>query len=394
MFLLKERQAFFIMWNPFRKKELSFSIVPFWGRKIDPVRITQPETFFDRSVYFNKALDKRASVVGSADFIPYRGEKIDEQLHKLLQRPNNFLSGDDFWYLAQLYYDLYGAFYIWKENGSRIPRGLHLLDPNDIEVVFEDGEVVAFRSKETKQEYDTGEIIWEHRPDPKDPKESVSILNEGGKDTLRTEIELRDYQKKIARNKGRISGVFSFDTEHGLSPEQLRKLKEGYKLQRDEARDEGEMPMFLGGKANFHEMTRSPRELESLQVRYAILEEVGAITGVPAPILSSFSDIKYSNAQEARRTFLEETIKPILKRREATLNHYLAPDGVTIEAEDITPEELDDLIKRLQAGDKVLTLNEIREELGYEPIDNGDTIYRPMADRPIEDETSPNKPKE
>jgi HK97 family phage portal protein len=381
------------MFNKIRSifKEKSIGILPFLGRKTEASRIQLPETFYERSVYFNKALEKRATVVASVDMIPYKQNgDIDNEIHELLKKPNKFLSGSDFWALVQTYYDLYGKYFIWKEpkgqifRANQIPEALHLLHPTDIEIYFDEGDVSYFQNKNTRQRYEVEEIIWEHRPDPKDPKEAVGILNEGGKDTLRTEIELREYQKNIARNGGRTSGVFSFDTESGLSEKQIRELKEGYRQHITEAKDDGQLPFFLGGKAQYMDLTRSPKEVEYLQSKQMILEEVSTITGVPKTILSAFDDIKFSNAKEARVTFLSETINPIIKKRVETLNNYLAPQGITIEPEEIVPEDVEEILKIVEISHKTRTLspNERRELLGYEEIPGGDELEPQNATPP------------
>ncbi len=372
------------MFNFLKTKEIG--VFPFLTYKIQPSRITEPLTFYNRSLYFAKALEKRASVIGSVNYTAHRGEDVDEETQRLLSDPNEFLSTDDFWDLAQKYYDLHGVYYIWKEptagmNGSKIKQ-LQLLDPTKMEMKFDnDGNLSHFRW-DNKNNYELDEIIFEHRPDPKDPRKPMTILNDGAKDVLRTEIELREYQRKIARSGGRINGVFSFDTEKGLSRQQIKDLKEAYKRQIKDANasEEGQTPFFLGGKANYLDLNRSPQEIQYLESQKAVLEEISAITGVPKTILSTFDDIKYSNAEEARKTFLSETIKPLVRKREATLNQYLAPEGVIIEAEDIIPEDIDKLLKTLETANSIsaMTINEKREELGLEPIDNGDEILVPM----------------
>ncbi len=380
------------------KKGIAF--LPFMDAKTEPSRIVKPQTFFDRSVYFSKALEKRAGVVGGVDIKAYRNDTEVEELNELIKNPNDFLSGDDFWYLVQLYYDLYGVYYIWKEPSgeifreNQIPEKLHLLNPREISFDFDkQGNLIGFKNIAKGEYYEPEEIIWEHRPDPEDYKKPRPILNEGGKDVLRTEIELREYQKKLARSDGRINGVFSFDTENGLSEKQITDLKKQWQKKIREARgsEEGRLPHFMGGKADYIELSRSPREIEYNQSKKAVLEEVSTITEVPKTLLSSFDEIKFSNAEEARKTFLEETIKPLIKRRVKTLQSYLAPEGIELQAEEITEEDFDKKMKRLETANKVaaLTLNELREELGKEEVEGGDDIYAPLSLAPLQ--SNPNQ---
>ena len=379
--------------NLFKGKEKGIGLFPFFPYKPKAGRISNANTFYDRSVYFAKALDKRASVVSGIEFYALKPNgEIDEETQKLLDEPSDLLTGDDLGFLMQLYYDLYGAYYLYKETEKGKVVKLHLLDPTRIEMKFDlEGNLAYFQDKNKKtQSYTPDEIIFEYRPNPNDIKEPVGILNEGARDVLRTEIELREYQKKIAGSGGRINGVFSFDTEKGLSKEQITQLKEAYAKQIEEARDSdaGQMPFFLGGKASFMDLNRSPQEIQYLQSQQAVLEEVSTITGVPKTILSSFDDIKFSNAEEARKTFLAETIKPIVRKRIATLNQYLAPEGIEIVSEDIIPEDMEEKRKTLETANNIsaLTTNEKREALGYDEMPGHDEILAPMGLMPLSKE--------
>jgi HK97 family phage portal protein len=361
----------------FKKKSIGY--VPFFGLTLrpEPSRITKPDTFYERSVFFNKALDKRASVMAGVEYLAYIGEKEDTQTMELLRSPSSFLSGYDFWYLTQLYYDIYGAYYIWIERTGQKIKELHLLDPTDIEAKFDsDGYLDRFESKKTKQSYEPKEIMWEYRPDIDDIRTPKGILNEGAKDTLRTEIELREYQRKIARSGGRNNVLFSFKTEEGLTKEQQEELKASWRKQVSEARNskEGQTPYFLGADTQVHDLERSPKEIGYLESQKAVMEEVSTITGVPKTILSSFDDIKFSNAEEARKTFLSETIYPLILKRASEIERSIAKGKV--EPEDIVPENIDEKTKIVETGHKTRTLtpNERRELLGYEPIEGGDDI--------------------
>lgn len=374
--------------NIFKRNKKGIGFFPFQPYKPNASRISNPNTFYDRSVYFSKAIDKRASVVAGIDFyaIKKNGE-IDEETQKLIDNPSDLLTGDDMSFLQQLYYDLYGAYYLYKETSSGINGGkvtkLHLLDPTKIEMKFDrEGNLVYFL-KDNKIQYEVSDVIFEYRPNPTNIKQPIGILNEGARDVLRTEIELREYQKKIAGSGGRINGVLSFDTEKGLSKEQITQLKEAYQKQIEDIKDSdtGQMPLFLGGKASFMDLNRSPQEIQYLQSQKAVLEEVSTITGVPKTILSSFDDIKFSNAEEARKTFLAETIKPIIRKKLAAYNQYLAPEGVEIVSEDIIPEDMEEKRKTLETAHNInaITTNEKREALGYDALPGGGTILAPMS---------------
>src|SRR5690606_5768534 len=101
------------------------------------------------SLYVNRAIDKRAEKVSELEFILRKDDtEIEEHpLLNLLNRPNQFHTGRQFWKLYQKYLDITGAsfIYIGQERElfakAAVPKELHLLRPDLVNIVFKDGEI-------------------------------------------------------------------------------------------------------------------------------------------------------------------------------------------------------------------------------------------------------------
>jgi len=253
------------------------------------------------------------------------------------------------------------------------------------------GKVVEFTvTGSNSTSYDPDEVIWQYRPDPQNYKKPQSLVTLASQDALRAEIELREYQAKVARSGGRIDAVVSFDGK--MTEEQLEEMKNVYKERLKEAKNskEGTMPFFAGGNVDVGQLNRSPKELDYIKSKKSIMEEISTITGVPKTILSSFEGVKYSNAQQARKTFLRETIKPLVEKLTDTFTRNLRED-VKVVYEDFVPEDHDEKMERLQTGAETgsMTINEMREELGLEEleIEDADKPHLPMNQIPIDEQT-------
>lgn len=364
----------------------------------DTQSMSSPEEFFHNSLFLNKAIAKRAEVLSGIRFkaVDEDGE-VQEDYQDKLENPNELLSGRDLISLIQQHYDVYGEFFLYKEPqvNEDLVRAFHVLNPKRMEVKIEQGQIQGFEWRNTKTEkkrtYDKEEIIWQHRPNPHDFTQPQSLVTRASRDTLRAEIELREYQAKVARSGGRFDSVVSVDKE--LSEKDLKEMKKRYKRKQNQAKrsKEGTTPFFAGVNTNVESMDRSPKELDYLESKRSIMEEVSTITGVPRTILSTFENIKYSNAEEARKTFLKETIKPLADKLAETLTKNL-PEDIQVTYEDFIPEDHEEKIERLQTGAETgaLSPNEIRQALGLEELDmeEADKPFVNMNKVPI-DETSP-----
>jgi hypothetical protein len=108
---------------------------------------------------------------------------------------------------------------------------------------------------------------------------------------------------------------------------------------------------------------------------------------VPCELLGMQASKTYSNYQEARRAFYMETILPLMNKMLGKLNHRLTPafdktkklfldyDSDSIEA---LQEDRNALWDRIKSA-SFLTINEMREAVGYEAIDIGDALLMPST---------------
>jgi len=116
-----------------------------------------------------------------------------------------------------------------------------------------------------------------------------------------------------------------------------------------------------------------------------VIEEISAVSGVPVAMLLS-NDPNRANSATARTGWYRSTIRPYCKLDEEKLNerwiprfegsedYFLAYDLVSFEDKDAQAKAL---VGYVAGG--VLTSNEARAEIGYDPLPNGDTVYPPSG---------------
>lgn len=380
--------------NIFKKKSFGLSaLLPDYSLRNQPWN-GQPLDAYYIDLYVNKALEKRGQKVGEIEFIIEKnGEEIDNHpLLSILNKPNEYFDGPDFWKVWQIIKDIHGEAYIWVEASERKvfekkgAAGLHLLDPKAIRPVKDRDGIL------TNYEYNTGgkavlypqeEIIRSFRPDPGRVSSlgAISLL-EAGKNNIHTNIQLAQHQANIIKNGGKVEGVFKFKTDGGLTKDQLREIKEKYKTEYSEAKKAG-MPLFLGGDSEYIRMGLTPAELAYLESKKVTLEDICILTEVPKAVLASVDDIKYSNAETVYKIFLSETVEPLAKSlcRALSNRFFKNQEGMRVGYRDFVPESREEKRKDLETADKInaLTINEKRNELGYDPVPDGDKILIPFS---------------
>ena len=139
-------------------------------------------------------------------------------------------------------------------------------------------------------------------------------------------------------------------------------------------------PAILGEGMTASNLGFSPKDMMSLESMRWSNEDVARAFNVPTPMLHDLSRATYSNIMTARKSFWEDCIGPQLAFYEEELTEMLLPmfgeDDLVVrfdtsgvpalqEDEDAKAGRRDTYIK---SG--VLTVNEVRGEMGLEPTDN------------------------
>jgi HK97 family phage portal protein len=271
---------------------------------------------------------------------------------------------------------------------------MHLLRPDLVKVLFENGDIAGYEytpKNGSPVTYKPEEIIYSFNPDPQKPLEGESILRAGIR-AIDTELQLSEYHSRVLRNGGRVDGVFNFKA--ALNKEQLQSLKDGYKEEYAGARQAG-MPLFLGGDAKYERVALNPDELSYLESKNVTLDEICLMTGVPRAVLARASEETYANADAAISIFLRETIKPLLVNLTSLLDWRLVPDDLDLDFKDPTPEDIDRKVKVVTAAHAVsaATTNEKREMLGLDPLPDkeADEILVPFSLTPLGQKPEPHE---
>lgn len=113
-----------------------------------------------------------------------------------------------------------------------------------------------------------------------------------------------------------------------------------------------------------------------------------SIYGVPKSIIGIIEDVNRANGFQDELNFATYTVKPILDFVASELNAHLLPqwdESLSCGFENVIPRDQEFLLKKHETYLKhyVYTINDVREELGKEPVPWGDVPYAPMSVMPL-----------
>ncbi len=358
-------------------------------------------SLYAKSLYANAAIKKRAEKTGEIRFRMMDGKGEKEvtsteaaQWLALLEKPNEWQTGPQFWSLAQKYYDTVGACYILKDNRDKVfkkgsmPSRLIMLRADLVEPVLSaDGLAIEkFRytlGNTSAKDYKPEEVIYWYNPSPAQPLIGESLLSAAAT-AIESEHGIATYHANVLKNGGKLETIFK--VKNLTTAEQLKQLEENYVEKYTEAKELGR-PLFMGGDIEQVTTALSPQELAYLDTKVSNYRDLAMATGVPKELLADTSGTTYANADASIRIFLREVVKPNMASLCAVLDWRLIPDGMTLSFIDPTPEDKEETRKDLETAHKIeaLTTNEMRERLGMEPLneEEADAVMIPFSKRPL-----------
>jgi len=358
-------------------------------------------------------IDMISSELGSIDIAikdTTAGEYVfDHPLITLLNNPSAFSSGREFLeQLASFYLITGNVFVVATGPVNRPPLELQVINPSCVQLeAGPDGyleEVIVtssttansrrFKRKEVggRFRYYAGaeaEIwhiksfnskvyageLWGMSP-------LTPIMNE-----LEQYVESAVHNLSLLKRGTRPSGALKFNDN--LTDEQFQRYQQQVDSFYSGGRNAGRL--LLLENADFQEMGQSNKDMDFVNLTKSITNTIYSSLRIPLPLINAeFST--YDNLATSKVNFYDNAVLPLLKRLLEELTAFLMfrfkSDALisSFDPESIEPLEGRRIEKaaKLQAAG-ILTTNELRNIIGYEPVVGGDTILIDFNKTPLQD---------
>lgn len=317
-------------------------------------------------------------------------EVYEHPFLELYKRVNPHMGSFELNELTQLHLDLTGnAFWYLVPNRVGLPQEVWVLMPHKVQVVPGGSEFIAGYLYTTptgeKIAFETKEILHFKYPNPLNMYYGMSPID-AILYAVNANESMQRYTFKMFQNDAFLGTVATVQTR--LAEREFKRLRTEFEEARTGLRKAGR-PMLLEAGVKLERAGQTMRELEFPEGRSMTRDEILAIYGVPLTKLGFGADTNRATAFELDKTFQKETILPRLIRKANRLNEFLLPlwdAKLECEFENPTPVDQDIAMQQrdIDLGKGVVTINEVREEDGKEPVDWGDVPILPMGMMPID----------
>ena len=340
---------------------------------------------YTRNVIAFRSISKIADACASVRWTAWRGEQelVTHPLLELIKRPNPLQSSSDYMRAKIGFFMIAGNGYEERVTNARGQAAeLYQLRPDRMAVIpapngFPKGyEYRAPNGHKVMFDMEAGEIRHIKTFHPLDDWYGLSPI-EPSSYSIDQHNEAQAWLMGLLQNSARPSGALVSSSEQPLSNESFARLKAEIDEQHSGGRNAGR-PMLLEGGLSWAAMGMSPVDMEIIEAKNSAARDVALGLGVPPQLLGIPGDNTYSNYQEARLAFWEDTVIPLLDMFADDWSAWLGdPEGVTLKPDyDQVPAIVEKKAAQWEMADSSadLTINERRAMKGYEPLKKGGDV--------------------
>lgn len=356
------------------------------------------------------AINSIASEVGSLDLVTYNkisGESDeDAEILDLLKFPNADCVQYEFLVQIASFYKLTGnAFVVATGPVNKPASELYVVNPTNVILTLgNDGYIETIQvTNEGKinttftrfdvdgrfRYYSDDAEIWHIKSfntryaagDPWGFSELSPIFME-----LEQYIEASTHNLSLLKRGARPSGAIKVDD--ALTDDQFQRLHQQLEQFYSGSQNAGRAMILEGG--DFVEMSQSNKDMDFATLKTDITTTIYNSLKIPLPIVSA-DHSSYNNMETAKLNFYDNCILPVTRRILEELTIFLMPRydktgnlelRVDLDSiESLEPRRNQELLKLKDSG--VLTINELRAILKYDPLDGGDELYIPSTLMPV-----------
>ena len=207
------------------------------------------------------------------------------------------------------------------------------------------------------------------------------------KDTLKEQLEAASYRAQLWRNGPRLGGVIERPQGANWTNTQRQRFLRGWRSQYSgRGSVAGGTPVLEDG------MTFKPYHLKAndekvVEVTKLSKETVASIYHVNPVMVGMLDNSNYSNVREFRKSLYGDSLGPVIKKLEDTINQFLLPkfgmeDGVYVEfnlEEKLRANFEEKAAVTSQAvGGPWMTRNEARAQNNLPAVEGGDDLIVPL----------------
>lgn len=354
---------------------------------------------YQKNVVAYQAINKIGEAVASVPPLLFRGddEITEHAVLTLLGKPNPMQDFASYVQALIGFYMLSGNSYQERVVVGAEPRELYVLRSDRMKIIPSNtGMPAAYvydvNGRKVRWDVDPNtmesDVLHTKTFNPLDDWYGMSPV-EAAAYAIDQHNEAMAWMQALLQNSARPSGALVAGGDTALSDDQFQALKRELEDAYQGAQNAGR-PMLLEGGLDWKQMGLSPSDMGIIEQKSTSARDICLAFGVPPQLLGIPGDNTYSNYQEARLAFWEDTVLPLMSSVYGAWNNWLLPaygDGLELRPDlDQVPAIVEKRQRLWDMADNSqdLTINERRELKGYDTIEGGDVIMAPANMMPVD----------
>jgi HK97 family phage portal protein len=301
----------------------------------------------------------------------------------LMNNPNPDLTRFDLLEKAFTDLELTGNAY-WsmeEQNALGQPLELYRLRPDRVKPVPDRKSLVAgyvYTVNSKPINYTAAEVFHATYPNPLDDVYGMGTI-EAGEYRFNSQISMGEHEQRFWESGAKVTGILTTDAT--VSDKVWTRLTQTLSAF---FKGKGYSTLVLENGLKYQSVSDSPAKLGLIELAKMGRDEILAMFGVPPTKLGILENANYK-AQASDEFFWTETVDPKLTRMEQKLQRLVdifhPGEGMYAKFDRVNFQ--DDLpqvtVAKARQDTHTATINEIRDYLGDEPIENGDFIMIPSG---------------
>ena len=318
-------------------------------------------------------------------------EIIEHPSLSLVQHVNRFTTQYQMFELTQVYLELMGeAFWaLIRENGNITE--MWALRPDWVTVKPSKTDVVSHyeykpfgTGKEVRLERD--DVIPFKVVNPENPYRGFGTAKASA-----MAIDINDFsdqwQRAFFYNSAMPSIIFT--TDQKLNERTITRFMKSWETKFGGPKKAHQIA-FLGGGMKPDFVPSSAKDMDFINLQHWVRDEILASFKVSKANLGVVEDVNRANQEATDARFMKQVVKPKMYSLATQLTEFLLPlypdtEGYFFDFKDPVPPDIESDLKYYENALKYgwMTINEIREKEGLEPVEGADVIYLPFSLQPL-----------
>lgn len=366
--------------------------------------------FYENNSALSSVVNKRADAVTNLNLVMMDNEgnvRNDHPLLEYLKNPSPDMTQDQFLREASKSIDLTGQLFVYIEGqknfeplNSFIVSGFAPMPYKNVQTGLIDHFQISrnmFYDGIFEREVEKGDARYMSKDGLRElyyfvnnfSKDSVTGLSKVKAiwDELGQLSNSNTHNLKLLENGLRLSGIFSAEE---MDEEARERFENDIKNFYTGSQNSGRVFLAVGTSTNFKELGQNNKDMDFLNLKTEVKNVIYSAFEIPLPLvnpehmtLSNFDSAKVSFYEDSvlphAKTILEALTKAFKFRFKDLDKWHLAYDPQSIETLKLRRNQELKLMSELN----VTTINEMRNELGFEAINGGDELLQPTHLTPL-----------